>query len=199
MLKLVPGQKNKKEREKERFLPFSLQFQFYLSKCCSLKFHPFFEILLGNLSAAYYKTQLEGKRVGGSLEDQVQEGLRLSLSRGLGHSGSLGDTHLAMVLELHPASIPESLWGRGRTVRLEDHSREDCKKAESLGQSIQVPSFQTTSHFLPHAHDHLFHVYIQISLFFPEIFRKKILYHRSANFIFFPNACYSMLKFCFIF
>jgi len=63
----------------------------------------------------------------------VQEGLRLSLSRGLRHSCSLGDTHLAIVLELHPASITESLWGKGRTIRLEDHSREDCKKAESLG------------------------------------------------------------------
>ena len=51
-----------------------------------------------------------------------------------------------------------------------------------------------------HAHDHLFHVYIPIRLFFLEIFRKKILYHRSASFIiFFPNACYSMLKICFIF
>ena len=130
----------------------------------------------------------------------MQEGLRLSLSRGLRHSCSLGDTHLAIVLELHPASITESLWGKGRTIRLEDHSREDCKKAESLGQSIQVPSFQTTSHFLSHAHDHLFHVYIPIRLFFLEIFRKKILYHRSASFIiFFPNACYSMLKICFIF
>ena len=67
MLKLVPGQKiKKKKREREREISsWLLQFQFYLSKCCSLKLHPFFKILWRNLSAAYYKAQLEGKRVGG--------------------------------------------------------------------------------------------------------------------------------------
>lgn len=45
MLKLVPGQRIKKKKREREISSWLLQFQFCLSKCCSLKLHPFFKIL----------------------------------------------------------------------------------------------------------------------------------------------------------
>lgn len=126
-----------------------MQFQFYLPKCCSLTLSPFLQIILRNLSAVLLPTikSIGGQKSWGFLEARLLEGFRLRRSVGLRHACALGETHLAMVLELHPASVTESLWGRGNTVRLKGQSREDCNKGASLGQSI--PSSILSSNTFP--------------------------------------------------
>ena len=110
---------------------------------------PFLQIILRNLSAVPLPTikSIGGQKSWGFLEARLLEGFRLKRSVGLRHARALGETHLAVVLELHPASVTESLWGRGSTVRLKGQSREDCNKGTPLGESI--PSSILSSNTFP--------------------------------------------------
>lgn len=115
-----------------------------------------------------------------SLEVHLQAGPRLRMSLGLRHAHTLGKTHLAMVLELHPASIAKFLQERS-TVILEDQSREDSNKGASLQQ--RIPSCILSSVTFP------FFTHTHVSL---------IQYLYLNQFTFFLKYIYLGRKFCII-
>lgn len=103
------------------------------------------------LLACLLQSQQEGRRAESS--QSLQEGLRLRTSLGPRHAHTLGETHLAVVLELHPASVAKFLQGK-KEAQLDRKTKSDRTAIKGQG----ILSSILSSFTFP------FLIYIHISL-----------------------------------
>lgn len=163
MLKLVRGQ------NRERFLNGFSNSNFIFLNAALWSYQHFFLIVWRNFSAAPLPTtKSTGWQKGWELRGGLQEGLGLTMSLGARQAHTLGETHLAVVLELHPASIAESLqWGE---AQLDWKSKADRTAIKGVSRA-KNPELHPFKHHLP---------------IFPYVHTSRIQYLYLNQFTFFP-------------